>query len=141
MVAQNAQVRDDERGQRPRVAAWRSISTGRADTSEYVRQAGIWERLETPDIPVGFRVAASFGAGSNVSGVIYFSGVQAIAFPDPRPGVVPTVNVTYVSENGGVSWASIPNGGVTDTALQVRAVRAGAAPTTSGSFFHVTLTY
>ncbi len=44
MVAQNARARDDRRGQRPRVAAWRSISTGRADTSEYVRQSGSWNK-------------------------------------------------------------------------------------------------
>ncbi|MBL5975381.1 MAG: hypothetical protein D3X82_16935 [Candidatus Leucobacter sulfamidivorax] len=35
-------VRDDEAGQRPCVAPWRSLSGGSADTGEYVRRAGGW---------------------------------------------------------------------------------------------------
>ena len=97
-----------------------------------------WRRKEET---VVFKAAASFGAGGGVSGVLFYSGVQTINFPNPRAGVVPVVSVMMISDSGGISWVSVPNSGVTDTYVYVRAVRAGAAPTVAGAFFHVTLRY
>ena len=115
------------------------------DNSEYVVVASTaippvlsWRRKEET---VVFKAPATFGPGSNVSGVVFFSDVQIINFPNPRTGVIPVVSVVMVSDSGAISWASIPNGGVTDTRVTVRAVRAGGAPSTSGAVFHVTLKY
>ena len=97
-----------------------------------------WRRKEET---VVFKVNAAYGPGANVSGVIYYSDVQTINIPNPRAGVVPVVHIDMLSDAGAISWASIPYGGVTDTVIRVRAVRAGGPPSTTGAVFHITLRY
>lgn len=112
---------------------WRDTT----DNSAYVRSGGAW--VELPRV-VSFVTSVSPSGGGSSSG-IYYSNALVLNFPNPRPGLVPRVAVTYFPQAGAVAWWSAVDlpGAVTDSTVSGRCTRIGAAPV--GGNVHVVLSY